>query len=59
MPPRCLNELIIEETVADFEQFDIDLILPGHCTGWRATNALERSYGERVVPIAVGMKINL
>lgn len=53
------NERIIEDTVADFEQFGIGLILPGHCTGWRATNALERSYGERVVPIAVGMKINL
>lgn len=53
------NEKIIDQTVADFEQFDIDLIMPGHCTGWRATNALERQYGERVVPIAVGMKINL
>lgn len=53
------NEKIIEQTVADFEQFDIDLIMPGHCTGWRATNALERSYGARVAPIAVGMKINL
>ena len=53
------NEKIIDQTVADFEQFDIDLIMPGHCTGWRATNALERSYGPRVTPIAVGMKINL
>ena len=53
------NEKIIEETVEDFEQFDVDLILPGHCTGWRATNALERKFGERVVPIAVGMKIEL
>lgn len=37
----------------------IDLIMPGHCTGWRATNALERQFGKRIVPIAVGMKINL
>ncbi len=36
------NEKIIGQTVADFAQFDIDLIMPGHCTGWRAANALER-----------------
>lgn len=53
------NEKAIDQTVVDFEQFDIDLIMPGHCTGWRAINALELSYGPRVVPIAVGMKINL
>ncbi len=54
-----VNEKIIDATVADFAQFDVDLILPGHCTGWRATNALERKFGARVVPIAVGMKVNL
>jgi 7,8-dihydropterin-6-yl-methyl-4-(beta-D-ribofuranosyl)aminobenzene 5'-phosphate synthase len=53
------NEKIIEQTVTDLGGFDIDLILPGHCTGWRATNALERSLGAKVVPIAVGMKISL
>ncbi|TPG52060.1 MBL fold metallo-hydrolase [Sphingomonas glacialis] len=53
------NEAIIDKTVADFEQFDVDLILPGHCTGWRAVNALERAFGPKVVPIAVGMKISL
>ncbi|BCA58134.1 hypothetical protein [Sphingomonas sp. HMP6] len=51
------NEAIIGKTVADFAQFDVDLILPGHCTGWRAVNAFERAYGAKVVPIAVGMKI--
>ncbi|HQU69522.1 MAG TPA: MBL fold metallo-hydrolase [Albidovulum sp.] len=53
------NEKIIEQTVIDLGGFDIDLILPGHCTGWRATNALERSFGLKVVPMAVGMKISL
>lgn len=53
------NEKIIEQTVTDLGCFDIDLILPGHCTGWRATNALERSFGAKVIPIAVGMKISL
>lgn len=53
------NEKIIDVTVEDLAQFDVDLILPGHCTGWRATNALERAFGDRVVPIAAGMKISL
>ena len=53
------NEAIISQTVADFEQFDVDTIIPGHCTGWRAVNALERSYGEKIVPMAVGMSFDI
>ena len=49
------NEKIIDQTVADLGQFDLDLILPGHCTGWRAVNKLEQAYGDKVVPIAVGI----
>ena len=53
------NEAIIEQTVTNLAGFDIDLILPGHCTGWRVTNALECSFVAKVVPSAVGMKISL
>jgi 7,8-dihydropterin-6-yl-methyl-4-(beta-D-ribofuranosyl)aminobenzene 5'-phosphate synthase len=53
------NEAIIDDTVADFDQFDVDIIIPGHCTGWRAINALERAYGTKVVPLAVGMSFDL
>lgn len=53
------NESIVGETVADFAQFDVDLVIPGHCTGWRAVNALERSYGSKIVPMAVGMSIDI
>ena len=53
------NEKIIPETVADFARFDLDLILPGYCTGWRALGALERAFGDKVVPIAVGMSFDL
>jgi 7,8-dihydropterin-6-yl-methyl-4-(beta-D-ribofuranosyl)aminobenzene 5'-phosphate synthase len=49
------NEGIIDQTVADFAQFELDLVIPGHCTGWRAVNAFERAFGERIVPMAVGM----
>jgi 7,8-dihydropterin-6-yl-methyl-4-(beta-D-ribofuranosyl)aminobenzene 5'-phosphate synthase len=49
------NEKIIAETVRDMGEFGLKLIAPGHCTGWRAVNALVGAFGERVVvPSAVG-----
>jgi 7,8-dihydropterin-6-yl-methyl-4-(beta-D-ribofuranosyl)aminobenzene 5'-phosphate synthase len=54
------TEAAIPETVRDLGGFDLDLIIPAHCTGWRALNALERAYGERmVVPSAVGKRFSL
>jgi len=51
------NEAIIGRTVSGFKKFQPDLILPGHCTGWRAVQALCKEFGERVVPTAVGMTL--
>lgn len=49
------NEKIIAESVRDIGGFDLKLIAPGHCTGWRAVNALVTAYGDNVVvPSAVG-----
>ena len=54
------TEAIIPETVRDLGTFGLDLILPAHCTGWRALNALERAYGETVVvPSEVGKRFSL
>ncbi len=54
------TEAVISETVHDLSGFCLDLIIPAHCTGWRAVNALERAYGERiVVPSAVGKRFSL
>jgi 7,8-dihydropterin-6-yl-methyl-4-(beta-D-ribofuranosyl)aminobenzene 5'-phosphate synthase len=50
----ALNEKIIPETVRDMAAFRLERILPGHCTGWRAINALSQAFGETVTPIAVG-----
>lgn len=48
-------EKIIPETIADLEKFDLKVIVPGHCTGWRAVHALIDAFGEGVViPSAVG-----
>ena len=53
-------EAAIPETVRDLNIFGLDLILPAHCTGWRALNALERAFGESVVlPSAVGKVFTL
>jgi 7,8-dihydropterin-6-yl-methyl-4-(beta-D-ribofuranosyl)aminobenzene 5'-phosphate synthase len=37
-------------------QFDLKLIAAGHCTGWRAVNALSDAFGKAVVPSAVGKR---
>jgi 7,8-dihydropterin-6-yl-methyl-4-(beta-D-ribofuranosyl)aminobenzene 5'-phosphate synthase len=50
-------ESIIPETVADLSEFDLKVIVPGHCTGWRATHKLVEAFGEeRVFPSAVGQR---
>jgi 7,8-dihydropterin-6-yl-methyl-4-(beta-D-ribofuranosyl)aminobenzene 5'-phosphate synthase len=54
------TEAIIPETVRDLGTFGLDLMIPAHCTGWRALNAMERAYGEKVVvPSAVGKRFSL
>ena len=54
------NERIIPETVRDIGNFNLKLVAPGHCTGWRAVGALDRAFGDQiVVPIAVGKSFDL
>jgi 7,8-dihydropterin-6-yl-methyl-4-(beta-D-ribofuranosyl)aminobenzene 5'-phosphate synthase len=50
------TEAIIPETVAALAQFNLKLIAAGHCTGWRALNALATAYGSALVPSAVGKR---
>jgi 7,8-dihydropterin-6-yl-methyl-4-(beta-D-ribofuranosyl)aminobenzene 5'-phosphate synthase len=48
-------EKIIPETIKDMEQFNLKMIIPAHCTGWRAVNALGNMFGDQmIVPSAVG-----
>jgi len=54
------TEAIIPETVRDLAGFDLDLIIPAHCTGWRAVRALADAFGEAaVVPASVGKLFSL
>ena len=48
------TERIIPETVDAMRAFDLKIIAAGHCTGWRAVNALAEAFGDAVAPSAVG-----
>lgn len=48
------NEGWIDDTVRDLAQFDLQRIVPGHCTGWRALHRLIDAFGDALVPGAVG-----
>ena len=48
------NEGWIDDTVRDLAPFDLQRIVPGHCTGWRALHRLIDAFGGAVVPGAVG-----
>ena len=49
------NEAIIPQTVEALGAFHIPVIVPAHCTGWRAVTALALRFGEGVLdPCAVG-----
>jgi 7,8-dihydropterin-6-yl-methyl-4-(beta-D-ribofuranosyl)aminobenzene 5'-phosphate synthase len=48
------NESVIPETVEALKAFELDVIAPAHCTGWRAVSALAGAFGSAVVPSAVG-----
>ena len=51
--------MAIDATVEGFKEFSPDLIVPGHCTGWRAVQAIVTQFGARVVPMAVGMGLDM
>lgn len=49
------SEQFISTTVDALAEFDLRLIGPAHCTGWRAVTALANRFGDQVVvPSAVG-----
>ncbi len=51
-------ERLIPETVTHLKRFQLQQIVPAHCTGWRALHALLNEFGESVVtPSAVGSRV--
>jgi len=54
------NEDLVDPTIVELKKFNFSVIVPGHCTGWRAVHALVRAFGEdRVDPLAVGTRQSL
>jgi 7,8-dihydropterin-6-yl-methyl-4-(beta-D-ribofuranosyl)aminobenzene 5'-phosphate synthase len=50
------TEKIIPDTVGDLKRFGLQMLAPGHCTGWRALSVLAREFGDELVPSAVGKR---
>ena len=48
------NEAQIQATVNDFKKLDPKLLMPGHCSGWRAKVEIEKVMPGRLVPSTVG-----
>jgi len=46
----------IQATVKDLKELDPKILLPGHCTGWRAKLEIEKQMPGRLVPCVVGTK---
>ena len=49
-------EQIIEPTVAALVDLAPDVVVPAHCTGWRAQMRLAQELGERFLPGAAGSR---
>src|SRR5579863_3765479 len=53
-----LFESIISDTVAELDRIGPDVVVPGHCTGWRATHALARAMPDAYVQSGVGTTLH-
>ncbi len=54
-----LFEAIIPRTITELVTIDLDIIVPGHCTGWRATHELVRQLPDAYVQTSVGTRLHL
>ena len=50
-------EKIIPETIEQLKEIGPDLVVPGHCTGWKAVHQIARILPESYVPTSVGTQI--
>jgi 7,8-dihydropterin-6-yl-methyl-4-(beta-D-ribofuranosyl)aminobenzene 5'-phosphate synthase len=54
-----LYEPLIERVCGDLAAMQPRLVVPAHCTGWRAQHAMARAFGEAYVPDCVGTRFTL
>src|SRR6266699_249810 len=51
-----LFEPLIPRVLDDLDEMKPQVLVPAHCTGWRAQHAMSRRFGEAVVPNSVGSR---
>ncbi|CEJ56984.1 Putative Metallo-beta-lactamase superfamily protein [Penicillium brasilianum] len=51
------DDVQIQSTVSDLKRLDPAVLMPGHCSGWRAKFAIEKHMPGTLVPCTVGIKI--
>jgi 7,8-dihydropterin-6-yl-methyl-4-(beta-D-ribofuranosyl)aminobenzene 5'-phosphate synthase len=50
----AMFEPIIPQTIAALQQLNPAVVVPAHCTGWRATHGIARAMPEAFIPNSVG-----
>lgn len=54
-----LFEPLIDRVCTDLAALGPSVVVPAHCTGWRAHHAMARQFGEAFVPNSVGTRFEL
>ena len=54
-----LFEPLIPRVLDDLHAMSPQVLVPAHCTGWRAQHAMSRSFGEAFIPNTVGSRFLL
>ncbi|MDQ6874771.1 MAG: MBL fold metallo-hydrolase [Actinomycetota bacterium] len=52
-------EPLIDRVCADLAAMGPSVVVPAHCTGWRAQHAIARAFGDAYVPNSVGTRFEL
>jgi 7,8-dihydropterin-6-yl-methyl-4-(beta-D-ribofuranosyl)aminobenzene 5'-phosphate synthase len=52
-------EPLIPRVLDDLQEMSPQVLVPAHCTGWRAQHAMARRFGEAFIPNAVGSRFRL
>lgn len=52
-------EPLIDRVCADLAALGPSVVVPAHCTGWRAHHAIARAFGDAFVPNSVGTRFEL
>ena len=49
----------IRATAENLRAFDVQMIVPGHCTGFEATGRLQHDFGSKVAPLRAGLTVRV